>query len=385
MNRGILLILGLIIVILVAIIISNKQYIAAMLGEYVLTRDGGMHEEEININELLRNAYSSWLIAQNQLDIVTRGMDVRSAYEARAILERWHVSTNNFADDDIHRRDNAITLKMRAEFIEKRLFSDKTVDIIIDRIFAITSDEEYNEDYHHDGVINVNTGLIQYGRFARTFAPERIKLLKRIAERNGYDALYIVAAAMRYYAMVPGGQQWSLPARAYELLVNKYGATLEGFASPFNSQMLRFAGAEPLHFCSLFADIDIAFGSLGNFFDVNLVGRVSVINPPYIIDVMDRVVDKCISACVNADDNTVTRMFIVVPNWTDASYYAKLKASPYLECALIHGKKTHFYEDPNNSERSIVATFGQTIFILSNTKTRASYDDISIAVSSRHI
>lgn len=180
--------------------------------------------------------------------------------------------------------------------------------------------------------------------------------------------------------MTPGGQQWSLPARVYDLFVKKYGATLEGFASPFNSQMIHFmpgASADPaslglssaknIGFCSLFPDLDAAFGSLGNFFNVDLAERVSVINPPYVTDMIDAIVRKCSETCKNAANAPgTTRMFIVVPNWTDADFYNKLSTSPYLEKMLVHQKGTHFHEDPNNSENRIVATFARTIFILSS-------------------
>jgi hypothetical protein len=319
--------------------------------------------------------YSRWSRAQKQYDMVTRDMNAQAAYEARAILERWHISTYNFTEGK-ELREHPITKKMRSEFLEKKLFTPATVDSIIDRIFAIQPDP-----IPADARPEIKNGFLRFGKFKRVFPRARIALFEKL----GLNAEHIVATALRYAAMTPGGQQWSLPARVYDLFVGAYNVTLEGFASPFNSQIMRFMPEKKgLGFCSLFPDLDAAFGSLGSFFDVELTGRNTVINPPYVIDIMDAVAGRCTEACkVAAARGAPTRMFIIVPNWTDAAFYEKLSSSPFLEKMLVHQRGTHFYEDPNNNDAPIVATFARTIFILSagGIVPGGDYHDITEAVS----
>jgi hypothetical protein len=78
-------------------------------------------------------------------------------------------------------------------------------------------------------------------------------------------------------------------------MVKNHGVTIEGFASPFNSQIIRFSDKDlPMQFCSLFPDVDAIFGSIGSFFDNEFAGTKVTINPPFILDIMNRTADKCI-------------------------------------------------------------------------------------------
>lgn len=328
---------------------------------------------------LLENEYLNWSQSQKQCDFIIQGMSSKNAYETKAILERWHLANSNYVKDKSQLRQHEVTIKMRSELLDKRLISIKTIDQLLDQLLAITPDPVPNnvepKIIRHNGV-----SVIQYGKFAREFPTPRVSLLETLANSH-----HLIATALRYASLISGGQQWSVPANTYQLLVTKYGVTLEAFASPFNSQMIRLKAElnnPNLEFCSLFPELDQPYGSIGNFFDVDvnrLIRCNSVINPPFIEQILNQVVEKCLATCDLANkEKKGTRMFVVVPMWTDARFYQNLDQSPCLETKLIHEAKKYFYENPNDLNKHIPAPAG-TIFILSagGLPKIGDYSDIS--------
>lgn len=302
--------------------------------------------------------YKQWLTSHRQEEFITRGMTSRDKYETRAILERWRIGCYNYPGSSAV----DIAQKMREEFIAKRIFAQENVDKIILAMKRINAEEE-SPDAGAQPIIRDN--IAQFGRFQYAIPADRVMLLRLAAAtklpREQVDA-WIVATAMRYASLVPGGQQWSVPSRVYDVLVTKYHVTIEGFASPFNSQLLRYiCRGIPVHFCSLFPDLDKVFGSVGDFFRYDLEGSISVINPPYIEDILNRAVSKCIATTLAA--SKPTRMFIVVPKWTDAEFYHALVTTTCLETSMLFDKGSTYFEDVSGTQ--IRAQFGVHIFVIS--------------------
>lgn len=308
------------------------------------------------IRSILENEYKKWSVSRKQFAATIIGLSERSKYEVSNIFERWYLSRANFAPniEPLALKNHPVTQKMKSEFLEKRIVpSMMMADKIIDKIIAIQSDPIPTS------APTIQNDIIRWGSFSQAIPHVRMIMIQRLASME-----QIVAMVLRYNSIMPGGQQWAIPAQACDVLVKKFGVTIEGFASPLNSQIMRYAPTLDVHFCSLFPDVDRPFGSVGNFFDYDFVGMSAVINPPYVIDIMDAVVTKCIESCERAERLSVrTRMFIVVPSWTDADYYSRLVQTKYLDKKLIHDKFTHYYEDTRTG-RPIIATFAHTIFIL---------------------
>jgi phosphorylated CTD-interacting factor 1 len=78
---------------------------------------------------------------------------------------------------------------------------------------------------------------------------------------------------LRYTTLGALGHQWAMKPAMKAALQAKYGVALELFASSINAQ-------SP-YFCSLFHDVERAFGSLGSFAHVSLLQGAAVANPPY--------------------------------------------------------------------------------------------------------
>ena len=179
---------------------------------------------------------------------------------------------------------------------------------------------------------------------------------------------------LRYSSMLIGSQNWNIPYNVYKILVDKYKITIEGFSSPINSQIMYFG--KDKQFGSLFIDTDKIFGSIGNIFDQNLVGKCFTLNPPYVLDVMDKCADKAIETIDTAKkNNKPTFIFLTVANWIGAYYYEKLKKHK-LSKHIILEKYKHYYENSNDDDNKIIAKFDSSIFILSYGYNYENYDDI---------
>ncbi len=330
-------------------------------------RDGG-ESERAESRELVSMSaeYEKWLLAMKRLKLIDdASRDTRAKYEARAILERWSLTVANAAD-------NSETLrhaeeKMRQEILDKRIVRNTHAAEILSRGIASASILQQRSS---DSLMNLRTSRAQegginfeYSNFSTTISEERYRILREYAPDE-----HIAATLMRYASQIPAGQQWSIPRATYEIMVRSYGLTLEGFASPFNSQIMRFKKSIPsAQFCSLFPDTDSVFGSVGNFFDCDLRGKVSCINPPFIESLIDRVVEKCIAESQSQPTQATraTLMFIVVPTWTDAAFYSSLKGARNLEKKIVREPGRTFFEDVSQ-EKMIRASFSTTIFILSS-------------------
>lgn len=351
------------------IIVAIIAYI--LVGGPVYKSGGGDKSKGRGINKgrdnilndsVLSREYLRWDITRQQLVIITSGLDKKKAYEAGNILERWKLSGENFGTGESFGTGNA-TDKMKSELVEKGITDDP--DSVVEKIIAVKSRPGIGTPIIH------NSGLIKYLDYERVLSRDRVQLLRKYGSNEE-----IAACAMRYSSIVSGGQQWNIPRAVYKILVEKYGVRLEGFASPINSQLLRFRPKYPdIRFCSLFPDVDKPFGSIGSFFDCDLRGIVSTVNPPYVLDIMNQTAKKAVA---DLETSTPTRVFMTVPNWTDAEYYNILSNSKHLEAKLVHNPGEYYYEDSNNNDKRVIARFASTLFVLSN-MTPNDYEDINRA------
>jgi hypothetical protein len=201
------------------------------------------------------------------------------------------------------------------------------------------------------------------GDFYGTLTPERYKILK---SRGSDDQILLML--LEYAVYVSPSLSWQVPQAVYQCMVEKHGLTLEGCASPVNSQILPFGGK----YCSPSLNSDKVFGSVGNLFTTDLEGEVSFINPPFVEDFMESVAIK-IQATFTASKKDTTIVFIG-PKWTDSKFFLLLSGSPNLKATFQLIKGTHSYEDSGTGKK-ITAKFNSTIFILSNREVE-SFEDI---------
>lgn len=297
-----------------------------------------------NYIDLLRRDYRRFLITLERLKFIRN----QNPYEAQNILERW---TLGLLNDNIDPWDSANndaielskhTRKMREEMIDKHM-SYPNFENAIKQIIEFN-----NISYDRSLDISYDNGVISYGIFKSEIPSERLDLL---IEKSSLEET--AACCMRYAALVPGSQQWAVPLDVYRALY-KLGYTVEGFASPFNSQQLLLGGK----FCSLFPE-DKVFGSLGNFWNLNLseLDTGIIINSPFSEDILSRVAR-------HVENDKKTKIIVVTPSWKDAEFYINLNM---LTNPINLNPNEHYYEDTiHNIRRKIKARFGSSIFVLND-------------------
>jgi hypothetical protein len=183
-----------------------------------------------------------------------------------------------------------------------------------------------------------------------------------------------VARLACYYTMLgmQTGQFWGLLPSFYSEIRNQYSSALECFASPFNHSMDSF--------CSPFSSIEHPFGSVGDFFQVfpaDTQYRAYVVNPPFVLPVMQRVFDYIVSKLAScpkvetatSDCKSGIVVILYLPNWQDVivPFLERLRGvSDVIFETLQRGKSmVHDYAQ----QRSLTAQFESVVIMASTTLT----------------
>lgn len=110
------------------------------------------------------------------------------------------------------------------------------------------------------------------------------------------------------------------------LLYKKLKVEKECFSSPFNAILQKY--------CSFFPDIDIFFGSTGNFFNFNFQNGVYEVNPPFDIFLINKLI-VYILYNLKKEEYELT-FFLIIPLIKDKNYfYELLFSSPYLSSFFL--------------------------------------------------
>jgi len=279
------------------------------------------------------------------------------AEKARAelgnIVERWLISSANsnaracvylHMSLDIGATANK---KMAAEIAEKKLALPRAamqlVQQVLDTVSAHRAALQSAADSADAAIVECNGSLsCRLGQSRVEFRQPLTAATEALVRLGGGTAA--VAAALRYAALAPGGQQWGLPRAHVQFLYDSFGVRNEAFASPLNSRLL---GLPDARFCSLFPDTDGVFGSIGDFFAVDMAALPGnwVVNPPFVEALIERAARKCIAAveAARAAGGALT-VFFVAPDWRDAEFHRLLKEAATASLRLTPGR--YFYESP---------------------------------------
>eukprot|EP01064_Diplonema_japonicum_P014541 TRINITY_DN22213_c0_g1_i1.p1 TRINITY_DN22213_c0_g1~~TRINITY_DN22213_c0_g1_i1.p1 ORF type:complete len:337 (+),score=24.40 TRINITY_DN22213_c0_g1_i1:43-1053(+) len=188
----------------------------------------------------------------------------------------------------------------------------------------------------------------------------RIKLLTSMC-----GVAPVMSVVLRYKAALASSQQWSIPPEVYEILRLELLCNGEGFASPFNSHLLPYGGA----YCSLFPDVDKAFNSRGNVFNVSpSLASGWVLNPPFTLYHLNK------ASCLAASwlrDNPSLRVVVVgrshavdtpfSPHKKIQKYSPYQPLDPYIQSTIHLPANGHKYISPTG--KIVTATFPTSIYI----------------------
>jgi hypothetical protein len=300
--------------------------------------------------ELLNDIYRKSLIAKAILDYIGSINDPIENYKLREIMEKV-VMINYNSIGEFYALNDASKNILKADLVAAGADSryEKILDILsmptkiegeeyltgtishveiakgfLPYFYEHVEPTEYEENSEvqcHDAKdcsekIDQLMTEVSYSELTAYIPQYRIAMLRRYG-----DDIDIILAVMRYYCLLPCRQHITLPLSFYREYV-KLGATIECFASPFNSQIMRLETVSGQYrYCSIF-DEDVVFNSLGSYFNVKLGGRFIILNPPKIDNILSSAAKKCIT---ERDENAESKFIFHGPYWPDSEYYKLMK------------------------------------------------------------
>jgi len=162
----------------------------------------------------------------------------------------------------------------------------------------------------------------------------------------------------RYEALSGSGYQAAVPRAGFRVLREAFGVRAECFASPLNCCYARFWSA--------FGDTDEPFGSLGSFFRVTRLSGSYEANPPFVPELMLRMVDRFEDLLSHGSPLSFA---IFVPSWPSLPFYKRLESSKYLRRSTVLKAKDHaFCDGAQHVKRQMhrPSSFDTGIFVLQN-------------------
>ncbi|SOV13592.1 conserved Plasmodium membrane protein, unknown function [Plasmodium gaboni] len=183
--------------------------------------------------------------------------------------------------------------------------------------------------------------------------------------KNFYYLIFFLL--IRYHTIIGSishsGLQNCIPKRIMNVLKKYMNVNVECFSSPFNSVLECY--------CSFFSDIDIFFGSKGDFFKYTLQSGVYEVNPPFDIFLINKLIIYILFN-LKMDVNHLT-FFLIIPYMKDINYYYELLfSSPYLSHFFLLQRNTYTFSTRlfEGRENEYISTCDCFVFILQNKKAQ---------------
>ena len=325
--------------ILSSLIILITIILTSVIGIVSKTSQNKIGGNQTYIND----EYSRWLKSKEIEKMINK---TQNPHEVHNIIERWLITNANLSND-IFVSDSETDKKLLSEFKEKNIPDGNTfLDNM--KLLQLTPDGSIGNITVQ---IEPNCRLI-YKEFTFNITPERLEILRK----TGSDE-QITRAALKYESLLPQGQQWAIPLSEYQHFIDD-GATVEGFASPFNSQIIRLGDYK---FCSLFIDSDSQFGSIGNFFLQDFSNTYAIVNPPFVESILEKAANKCLEELAKHK----CKFAFYGPSWRDSQFYQILSDSKFLVEKQNLRSGDYNYEDLFRN-KIVKANFNSTTWTLSS-------------------
>ena len=175
-------------------------------------------------------------------------------------------------------------------------------------------DDEYVERLNIEKILYKNNIKLDINIFNHLIKLFNTKIYNKfdneIIDKLVIEYIYIVY--MRYYIISSGNNQSSILPSLKKILKDNLGIKIELFSSVLNSSMTNFG--------SLFYDIEWVFGSLGNYFNMNIISGYYEMNPPYDNCLINNMFNKILNDITNAQNNKKQLLFFII---LSNSYFKK--------------------------------------------------------------
>ncbi len=294
----------------------------------------------------------------------------RAATESKSIIERWLLSmVNTGKGSGIYRHTvlgDKINQQLQTEIVEKRIAHPSRANALVQQLLDLVDKglAEINsatgeEICCEDDTISYSCELVTCVADSSAHCADSSATASATRSATSFTFTHMidsatttllkiggctatVRAALRYAALLSGGQQWGIPRAHVAFLYDRAGVRNEAFASPFNSRLI---GLPDASFCSLFTDTDSVFGSKGDFFALDLANAPAgnwVVNPPFVNELMARAARKCLAAV----ETGTAHFYFIMPAWRDCEAYQLLRKSRFVYAELALEPGAYYYESP---------------------------------------
>jgi hypothetical protein len=297
--------------------------------------------------------YSQWNLSQRLLQLVQGS---KAQGEMKNCLEQWIIAMcNSDASSSLEKkevkswatvyhdlpRDHPIHLKLETSLREKnRNLGEGDISLLVDQIVEMVHQTVSSPTAPKLPYISEDVTRIQ--KVPLPVYYEETSRLLALPSILGIDKEEVLKMAMRQQTLFDGGQQLGFTQAHFDR-IHRWGVTIEGFCSLFNSRLLGKEGCSVItldgiaspgkpataHTQSMSGDR----GFFGNWEDTLLLPQWKAdakkykmqINPPFLEGILKRAADKAVKLITLAQEYKVDfKILFHAPNWKDAEFHSTL-------------------------------------------------------------
>lgn len=298
------------------------------------------------------------------------------------ILPRWimlQFKDNNYYVDPIlpYNGDDNTQIRKDFHYLSNKKISLKNADLIINELnlknkfnnainelrhyiksdYYINNSSNINIEFekinnNYQITLNINNEIFEY-KINTKIVDKIIKNYKQGSILDNNLKKIILCIIIRYNTLESDNQQAAVLPELYEYLDEIYNINGELFASSLN--------CFNKNYCSIYYDLELNVGSVGNFFTMNIQKGFYVANPPFDDTIMKNMSIKLIN-CLK-ESNEELSVFITIPEWDKPEYGGFecldiLKKSGFIQyIEKIDKKRVFFYDYYENSYKNLVSVY----------------------------
>jgi hypothetical protein len=241
--------------------------------------------------------------------------------DLQALLEQWFMLRANGEDADRYPVDElaskrVCSLQDAEEWVS--YITRKSLETPLTPGNLIARRVDVPGSAHRPAVVQ-----LEYGQFEENIQASRADALLAAASRLGSQRPLddLLCMMMRYGTVFGNFRQFCTNENLFQECVD-VGVHCEGFASPFNAQILLSKPPVPIAqwqptFCSCYEDTDGIFGSLGSFFLQSFDGMHIFLNPPTV----DAVLTQTMNFIHDQMERGKCQFHVLLPAWDDLQAY----------------------------------------------------------------
>jgi len=337
----------------------------------------------MEFNEIVKIWYNVRNFNETFIKIVTKGID-NIKYEREIItklsyfyidLINYYLNTDNILEIILSLKEYDESYDKLKEMIIKqsnRILKDSNIERLNKALELFQNykpvDVEYKIYYDNNKLIievtckevTGNQNLIQGKKCEINMSLDYIKLYN-------LDGINFISSYLLYDCMNLDTQAWSIAGPILEKMKKEYNPEFECFSHSFNTLLHK-------RFCSRFWKYEKNFGSVGNFFQIDLETLPETrffVNPPYTEKVLNDAAIKVVDT-LNKTKKKLT-FILMYPNWGDEIVpgsrpveYDEILNCKYLKERLKISKDDYHYYDHINDKIVQSRIAFKIIYILQN-------------------